>query len=376
MTNPRFWRLALALIAVSLTLSACTLGGKQDLADLGAVFVSTDSGARFSHQPYIPTITGKPGSIANVNVRSLTVDPSDNLRVYLGTYGNGLYFTANISEGWQKIKSFPGDVTVNEVIVNPQNKCEIFAIFGNQLLRSADCTRTWSQLYLDADREAIFNTLAIDPRNPNNLYLGTSNGDILKSIDGGVSWRVLRRLNKGVAKIVLLPSDSRQVFVADVSSGFYSFVTNSNTDPRRSGDVDANFTVADWMDLRAVLSDMDVDTSFQALEIGASDGLILLATKNIIVKSPDHGVSWQKLSILPSEEQDLVTAVAIDPQNSNNLYYGTGLTFARSTDGGVTWSNIKLPTKRAVSEILIDYRHSNNIYLGVNSGPGTGLIFK
>ena len=376
MTNPRFWRLALALIAVSLTLSACTLGGKQDLADLGAVFVSTDSGARFSHQPYIPTITGKPGSIANVNVRSLTVDPSDNLRVYLGTYGNGLYFTANISEGWQKIKSFPGDVTVNEVIVNPQNKCEIFAIFGNQLLRSADCTRTWSQLYLDADREAIFNTLAIDPRNPNNLYLGTSNGDILKSIDGGVSWRVLRRLNKGVAKIVLLPSDSRQVFVADVSSGFYSFVTNSNTDPRRSGDVDANFTVADWMDLRAVLSDMDVDTSFQALEIGASDGLILLATKNIIVKSPDHGVSWQKLSILPSEEQDLVTAVAIDPQNSNNLYYGTGLTFARSTDGGVTWSNIKLPTKRAVSEILIDYRHPNNIYLGVNSGPGTGLIFK
>ena len=376
MIYSRSWRLALTLLIVPLLLSACTLGGKQDLADLGAVFGSTDGGARFSHQPYIPTITNKPGSIANVNVRSLAIDPSDNLRVYLGTYGNGLYFTPNVAEGWQKVKSFPGDVTVNDVVINPQDKCEVFAIFGNQLLRSSDCTRTWSQLYLDADREAVFNTLAIDPRNPDNLYLGTSNGDILKSIDSGSSWRVLRRLDRGVAEIVLLPSDSRQIFVADVSAGLYSFITNSDTDPRRSGDVNTNFAVNNWLDFRKVLADLDVDNSFRSLAVGASDDLIMLATKNIVVKSPDRGISWQKLTILPSEDQDLVTAVAIDPQNSNNLYYGTGLTFARSTDGGVTWSNIKLPTKRAVSEILIDYRHPNNIYLGVNSGPGTGLIFK
>jgi hypothetical protein len=376
MIYSRSWRLALTLLIVPLLLSACTLGGKQDLADLGAVFVSTDGGARFSHQPYIPTITNKPGSIANVNVRSLAIDPSDNLRVYLGTYGNGLYFTPNVAEGWQKVKSFPGDVTVNDVVINPQDKCEVFAIFGNQLLRSSDCTRTWSQLYLDADREAVFNTLAIDPRNPDNLYLGTSNGDILKSIDSGSSWRVLRRLDRGVAEIVLLPSDSRQIFVADVSAGLYSFITNSDTDPRRSGDVNTNFAVNNWLDFRKVLADLDVDNSFRSLAVGASDDLIMLATKNIVVKSPDRGISWQKLTILPSEDQDLVTAVAIDPQNSNNLYYGTGLTFARSGDGGVTWSNIKLPTKRAVSQILIDYRYPNNIYFGVNSGPGTGLIFK
>ena len=376
MTNLKFRRLALMLLTLPLILSACSFGGSQETADLGAVFVSTDSGARLTHQPYVPSISGKPGSISSINVRTLTIDPSDNLRVYLGTYGNGLYYTPNVSEGWQKVKSFPADVTVNEVVVNPQNKCELFAIFGNQLLHSIDCTRSWSQLYLDADAKVIFNTLAIDPRNPANLYLGTSNGDILKSIDSGVSWRVIHRLDKAVAKIALLPSDSRQIFVADINAGFYSFITNSATDPRNSGDINANFAVQNWMDFKEVLTDLGLDNSFKALEVGASDGLILLATKNIVIKSPDRGISWQKLDLLPSEKQDLIEAVAIDPQNSNNLYYGTQLTFARSTDGGVTWSNIKLPTRRAVSKILIDYRYPNTLYLGVNSGPGTGLIFK
>ncbi|MFA6369791.1 MAG: hypothetical protein WCX09_02320 [Patescibacteria group bacterium] len=376
MTHLRFWRLALTLFIVSLTLSACSFGGNQELADLGAVFVSTDNGAHFTHQPYIPSISGKPSSISNVNVRVLAIDPSDNLRVYLGTYGNGLYYTANVSEGWQRVKSFPGDVTVNEVVVNPQNKCELFAIFANQLLHSADCARSWKQLYLDADAKVTFNTLAIDPRNPANLYLGTSNGDILKSIDSGVSWRVIKRLDKAVAKIVLLPSDSRQIFVADINAGFYSFITNSVTNPRNSADINANFSVQNWSDFREVLTELGVDSAFKSLKVGASDGLVLLATKNIVIKSPDKGVSWQKLDLLPSEKQDLIEAIAIDPQNSNNIYYGTQFTFARSTDGGVTWSNIKLPTKRAVSEILIDYRYPNTLYLGVNSGPGTGLILK
>jgi hypothetical protein len=179
-----------------------------------------------------------------------------------------------------------------------------------------------------------------------------------------------------VAKIVLLPSDSRQIFVADINAGFYSFITNSVTNPRNSADINANFSVQNWSDFREVLTELGVDSAFKSLKVGASDGLVLLATKNIVIKSPDKGVSWQKLDLLPSEKQDLIEAIAIDPQNSNNIYYGTQFTFARSTDGGVTWSNIKLPTKRAVSEILIDYRYPNTLYLGVNSGPGAGLILK
>ncbi len=381
MTNQKthFWRLGIILLLGMLTLSACSISTSGNSSatsagsDLGAVFVSVDNGARFTQQPYVPSISGKPGSIAGVNIRSLAIDPKDNLAVYLGTYDNGLYYTYNVANGWRKAETFPSNVTVNGIAVSPRNKCDIYAIFANRLYRSQDCSRTWDQIYIDADSKAVFNTLVIDFYNPSNLYLGTSNGDVLKSIDGGQAWRVIKRLNYAVAKIVLLPSDSRQVFVADVNSGLYTFVTNSMTDPKISGNIEANFAVNNWTDLSDVLEDMDMDSAFRDLEIGASDDLILLATENAVAKSPDKGITWQKLNLLPSENQDLIDAIAIDPKDSNKMYYGTQLTFARSADGGVTWANVKLPTRRGSSDILIDHQYTNTIYLGVNETGNTGL---
>lgn len=373
------WRSVSMLLVAVVTLSACSISttGSSSAtsagSDLGAVFISTDSGAHFTQQPYTPSISGKPGSIAGVNIRSLAMDPNDNLAVYLGTYGNGLYYTYNATEGWRKAETFPGNVTVNGIAVSPRNKCDIYAIFANRLYQSQDCSRTWNQIYIDADAKAVFNTLVIDFYNPSNLYLGTSNGDILKSIDGGHAWRVIKRLNYPVAKIALLPSDSRQVFVADVNSGLYTFVTNSITDPKISGNIEANFAVNNWTDLSEVLEDLDVDSAFRDLKIGASDDLILLATENAVAKSPDKGVTWQKLNLLPSENKDLIDVIAIDPKDSNKMYYGTNLTFARSSDGGVTWANVKLPTRRGSSDILIDHQHTNTIYLGVNETGNSGV---
>lgn len=355
---------SLSACSLSTTSSSKTANPAASGPDLGGVFVSTDRGVNFKQQASTPTVSGMPGSLNSLSVRTIAQDPSDSNAVYFGSYEKGLFYTYNISNGWNDVKTFPR-VTVTAIAVNPENKCDIYATFANRLLRSLDCARTWKQIYLDADDGAIFNTLVIDYYNPSNLYLGTSRGDILKSIDGGNSWRVLKRLTDGVSKIVLSPRDSRQVFVATRGAKIFSFTTDTNTNPRTSANIEVNFSVDNWTDLNAVLKDLKIGDRFVDLVIAQSDAALFLATDSTIVKSVDKGISWQKLSLLPSEKDGIIRAIAVNPQDTKQLYYATDLTFFRSVDGGVTWSNKKLPTSRAASYILVDYKNPNNVYLGV-----------
>lgn len=364
--------LLIFLPLVLFTLSACSLSttssGTNNPAasgpSLGGVFLSTDRGVNFKQQAAIPSVSGIPGSLNSLSVKTIFQDPSDSNAIYFGSYDKGLFYTYNINNGWNDVKTFPR-VTVTSIAVNPNNKCDVYATFANRLFRSVDCSRTWKQIYLDADDTVIFNTLVIDYYNPANLYLGTSKGDILKSIDGGNSWRVLKRLNDGVVKIVLSPRDSRQVFVATRTAKFYSFTTDTNTNPKNSANIEINFSVDNFTDLNSVLKDLKIGDRLVDLIIASTDASIFLVTDSNIVKSTDKGISWQKLSLLPAEKDGIIRAMAVNPQDTKQLYYATDLTFFRSIDGGVTWSNKKLPTSRSASYILVDYKNPNNVYLGV-----------
>ena len=115
--------------------------------------------------------------------------------------------------------------------------------------------------------------------------------------------------------------------------------------------------------MNPVLKDYDLGNTFRDF-IVAGDGLMFIATNQALLRSPDNGITWQKLSIIQPEQDAVINALAVDPQNSDNIFYVTNTTFFRSTDGGVTWATKKLPTSRAGGALLVDYRNPNNLYLG------------
>ena len=47
-----------------------------------------------------------------------------------------------------------------------------------------------------ADRRAMFETIAIDPRNANNLFVSTLDGQVHASYDAGSTWKLLVNLNR------------------------------------------------------------------------------------------------------------------------------------------------------------------------------------
>lgn len=361
----RSWLLALLLILASPLVSACSISTTSTAPEEkdSSVFLSLDGGNAWRAVDYIPTVSGRPESIANLNVNRLEMDPQDNLAIYLASFDEGLFYTYKVTDGWQKVASLPR-ATVNDVKIDPKNKCIIYAAIANRLYRSGDCARNWSEVYVDNLPGVSVNAVVVDHYNPANVYIGTSRGEIVKSIDAGAHWRTIQRLDEGVSRLMTSPLDSRLVFVATEKNRIYSFRSNTMTNPANSADLEGNFLVSDWLDLNDILREYNLGQSFKGLVVSPKDGLMFLATEKLILRSSDSGVSWEQLNLIPSEEAAVINALAVNPQDSNHIYYVTNTTFYSSTDGGATWATKKLPTKRAGRSLLIDFKDPSVVYLG------------
>ncbi|MFA5109375.1 MAG: hypothetical protein WC458_02440 [Patescibacteria group bacterium] len=359
-------KLIVLLSAAALFTSACSISTTSsggNAATDSSVFLSTDSGDTWRSAANVPTTTGRQQTIADLNVNMMTMDPQDSLAVYLASYDRGLYYTYKITDGWNQVTSLP-TATVNAVAVDPKNKCTIYAASANRLYRSADCNRTWKQIYFDNNPGVTVTTIAIDHYNTGNIYIGTSRGEIIKSIDSGGAWRTIQRLDEGIARLIISPLDSRLLFTATVKNRIFSFTSNTNTNPANSEDLEQNFLVENWTDLNDVLTDYDIGANFKDIIVSPRDGVIILATEKLILRSPDNGITWENIKLIQPDKDAVINAVAVNPQNSKDLYYVTNTTFFRSNDGGATWMTKNLPTKRAGRELLIDFNNPNVLYLG------------
>lgn len=358
-------KLLIILPVVAVFLSACSITTTSSGGTAGidsSVFLSTDSGNLWRSLVDVPTVNGRPGTIADVNVNVMRLDPSDSLAVYLASFERGLFYTYKVTDGWHQVTGLPS-ATVNDVQIDPKNKCIIYASLLNRLYRSSDCARSWTQVYFDNNPGVTITTIAIDHYNPRNIYIGTSRGDIIKTIDSGDSWRTIQRLSDGLARLIISPQDSRLVFAASSKNKIYSFISNTNTNAADSADLERNFLVDNWTDLNDVLKDFNLGGSFKDI-ILTKDGVIYLATDRLILRSPDNGITWENLKLIQPEKDMIINAIAVDPKTPSNLYYVTNTTFFRSSDSGATWTTKNLPTARAGRSLLVDFNDPNNIYLG------------
>ncbi|MFA5420671.1 MAG: hypothetical protein WC280_01420 [Patescibacteria group bacterium] len=359
----------IVVLCLAFVLSSCSISTKGTAANDGGVFISANSGETWRQMSLIPTISGTPGSIANTDVSKLVIDPGDSSAIYLASIDNGLYYTYNITRGWNKVLALPSSSTVNAVAVDNKNKCTYFAALENKLFRTSDCGRNFVQTYFDNNTGVGVTAVAIDHYNSSNVYLGTSRGDVLRSLDGGNTWRAIQRLNDGVKEILINPKDSRTVFVATVKNGMYKFNSSGGASLEELEQYKNRFDNTNWTDYGSELKEFSLGVNFKSLVYSHSDGSILLATDKVIVRSFDDGRSWLKLSLLTPEKDSAINAVAVNPQNADEIFYVTNTSFFRSVDGGNSWSVRQLPSSRIASSILIDFNNPNIIYIGIAKPP-------
>jgi photosystem II stability/assembly factor-like uncharacterized protein len=204
-------------------------------------------------------------------------------------------------------------------------------------------------------------SLAVDPKNPERIFLGTSAGNLYLSADSGASWSRFARPGNSAEMVLdhiaIDPTDSRNIFVAAWNAQL----------PHSDGDL---FRSKDGGKTWEIVADLH-GKSIRALSIAAANPKILVAgALDGIYRSSNAGQAWERISPENHAEIKNVESIAIDPANADVIYAGTWHLPWKTEDGGKTWHNIKkgVIDDSDVFSIVIDSSQPSNLFISACSG--------
>lgn len=319
------------------------------------VFRSNDKGDTWQAANAVPTPKGV-ASIAGVKVYKLFTDPSDPKAIYLGSRGQGMFYSYDQGDSWTKATQL-GDRFIYAVSVDPTDKCTIYVTDGGGIFKTDDCSRTWKTVYTDLNNRGI-RSISLSPDASRTIYASLMSGSIIRSTDAGASWKSIKTFNQNIQYVVADPQTPGRVYVAGVDSGLV-----------RSDDSGAT-----WKSLTSGLQNFSDSLYFYRLVLHPKDkNTLYWLSKYGILVSKDAGETWSDLKLLSPPGSVNIYAFGVNPENSKEMYYvGTILgeegasrsTFYKSVDGGNNWVTKKLPTNTVPVTLLINPTDTKVLTMG------------
>ena len=165
----------------------------------GDLLKSTDGGAYWDNI-----------KIFNDDIMRIKVSSDDSRRVYVATKLNGVWRTTDGGAKWedlsQKYKDFAGAREFSDLAFGKSDPKVMILASKFGLIRSNDGGDNWQKIdLLTAPGSATIYSLAVDPKDVNTIYYGTST-TFYKSANGGVNWST-KRLPTSRAATVLHVDD-------------------------------------------------------------------------------------------------------------------------------------------------------------------------
>ncbi len=326
--NTRFAALMASLVLLG---AGCFSGTATTAAD-GGLWKTTDFGESYESLKTLPQLDGVT-SIAGVNVRKLEIDPNDESVYYLSTVANGFFYSVDFGVTWQRPETEEmrsGEIL--DITIDPKNTCTLYVVKGSRLYKSEDCARSFEVTYTEGGAATTLSRVVVDWFNSQIVYLGNTDGDLLKSIDGGYTWVSVLRTKNAIAHIMISNADSRIVLVGTTTAGVH-----------RTEDAGAT-----WVDLESDMKKAFPKSGnvygFDQLYDGS---LVLMNCGYGLLHSEDAGKTWTAYTLVTSPSEVRIWDAALDPKDRNRLYYATYGKLFISENGGNTWRNVALPSKRA-----------------------------
>lgn len=290
----------------------------------GGIFTSTDGGATWLHSGNLPITQFYAGTIANQSrnyamggaqdnstMRTFTlvdddwtiifggdgfncaVDPTDVNRIYVEYQNGGLMRSTN--GGLSFLGGTSGINFAEPVnwqmpfVLDPQNPLKLYA-GTNYLYRSANGAATWTKVSpnLTYNLGGFFSTLStidVAPADSNVVYVGTGDGRLWVTTDGGAGW-------------------------ADIAAGL----------PLR------------WV------SRVTADYDSANIAYVTLSGFREYDNQGHIYRTTDYGATWSDIGgTLPDVP---LNDVLVDPLYPSTLYVASDIGVMTTTDLGATWSDL------------------------------------
>jgi photosystem II stability/assembly factor-like uncharacterized protein len=280
-----------------------------------SVLKSRDGGKTWNAADTGLTEPAAPAGEEDLRVDALALDPRSPNVLYAGT-GNGVYKTSDGAKTWKLASNgmnLPtghrhrlAEGSIYALAIDPLHTSTVYAA-GRDIWKTTNGGATWKRVLRHGG-----DSLGIDPRRPKTVYAGSFNS-ILKTVDGGGSWRAIGPPglhDNSWGHPIVVDRHRAGMIYAGGSRGLFAS-TNQGRTWRKS--------------LSRGVGAIAFDPSrANVLYVGTSHG---------VLRSEDGGQTWSALGLAGRG----VSSVAIAPTRSQTIYAGVQGGIVASTDDGTTW---------------------------------------
>ncbi len=278
------------------------------------------------------------------NVTSLAIDPAMPSTVYAGTLG-GVFKSINRGSNWSAVNSGLMNLQVSTVVIDPLNSAVIYAGTAGGIFKSTNGGMFWQVMN---NGLAVTNTisLSIDPVTTTTIYAGTKNG-LFKSTNGGANWFPTSLTNTSVIALAIDPLRPSTIYA--VQMGMSRDILKS---------VDGGMS---WSSINNNIPSGIAVTSVAVDPV--SPTTIYAGGPNVIFKSTNEGATWQFFSLPAGPYYHDIQSIAVDPVSPLTVYaIVSGVGGYKSINGGTTWSPLNLVLTSG--HIVVDPLMPSIVYAG------------
>jgi photosystem II stability/assembly factor-like uncharacterized protein len=343
--------------------------------------------AKLSWRNVGPFIGGRVVAVAGV--------PTDANLFYMGAVDGGIWKSTDYGIKWVNISdgTLPGDSnSIGALAVAPSNPNAIWAgtgesdirgdmVTGDGIFKSTDAGKSWAYAGL-RDTHTV-SAIAIDPRNPNVVYVASmghafvpdADRGLFKTTDGGKTWRKVLFVNNATGAISL-SMDLKH------PSTLYAAMWQAQRMPWKlisggagSGLYKTTDGGAHWMNLskrsgypQGILGRIGVAVSLSQPRIIYS---IVQAKDGGIFRSDNGGMTWRRVNDQMELRQRAFyyMSIFVDPTNADRIYVPNVAGLWISSDAGATFRALHPP--HGDNHIVWIDPHNTKILLEGNDGGAT-----
>jgi ligand-binding sensor domain-containing protein len=168
------------------------------------------------------------GEGINESVFTINTLPQQPETIWVGTATSGVIVSRDGGETWQKVSGVPEGVPVSSITIDPANHERIYVGTTQTLYLSRDAGKTWTRRGGNLPL-GNYASILINPSNPKEVFAASaleSDGGIFFSDDMGMNWKRIdskdmKLPSRRVWSMTFDPNDSNRIFAGTHSSGVY-----------------------------------------------------------------------------------------------------------------------------------------------------------
>jgi photosystem II stability/assembly factor-like uncharacterized protein len=303
------------------------------------------------------------------DARSFADGSSDANRILLGTSTGTIFLSTDGGHSWSHWAHLGKEnhYVIDHIIVDPTDSNIIFCSAwsvdsreSGEVFVSHDGGRTWSALPAMHGRPV--RSLAMSEANPHILVEGGLDGVYLTT-DSGNQWeRISPENDQTIRNVESVAIDPRDPDVIYVGTSHLAWKTSNRG--------------ATWHEIsRGMVDDSDV---FSIVVDADNPQIIFASACSGIYKSVNAGETFHKVQGIPFSARR-TRVLKEDPSNPNVLYAGTTGGLWKTSDLGKTWNQVT-STEIVVNDVFVDPRNSSRLLLatdraGVLASDNGGQVF-